>query len=276
MNRPGLCAALLLALCLSPVPSLHAEESALRPPIPPAYLRYEGTAYDRDSAAVLYRESHYVEYAGERVVERLVLYRCPDGAPFARKRVAGEFGTPWLPDFEMVDQRLGYREGLDGDREQLSVFVQEDAEAEVERAPIDEVPVDLVADAGFDAFVRDNWEALSKGDPLSFHFLVPSRLDYMSFKVKLLRDEELEGRPVRVFRLALGGLLGLIVPGIDVTYDRDQRLLMRFEGLTNVRDAEGDNYVARIDFPITSRVSESTSTALDAAREAPLVSACSS
>ena len=274
--RDSILGWVILAALAGGVPApASGEDSTARPLIPPAYLRYEGTAYDRDDASVLYRESHYVEYAGERVVERLVLYRCPDGAPFARKRVAGEFGTPWLPDFDMQDQRLGYREGLDGDAESLSVFVQEDADSEVEREPIDEVPVDLVADAGFDAFVRDNWDRLATGEPVAFHFLVPSRLDYTRFKVKRLRDEPQQERPVRVFRLALGGLLGLILPGIDVSYERDQRVLMRFEGLTNVRDAEGDNYVARIEFPIAGRVAESSSTALDAAREAPLVSACS-
>ena len=79
---------------------------------------------------------------------------------------------------------------------------------------------------------------------------------------------------MRVFRLALGGLLGLVVSGIDVSYDADNRMLMRFSGLTNVRDPDGENYVARIDFPPDERRNEAGADALEAARSATLVSAC--
>jgi hypothetical protein len=48
----------------------------------------------------------------------------------------------------------------------------------------------------------------------------------------------------------LGGLLGWIAPHIDVVYaERDQRLL-RFEGLSNLRDDAGDDPLkVRIEFP---------------------------
>ena len=248
----------------------HAESiSGMR-----SYLSYDGTAVDSDDGRVLYRESHYLAMEGASVLERLVLYRCADGQPFARKRVAPVLDSPWLPEFDLTDARLGYREGVDAKGKMFEVFVQETAQEAIERETLEKVPSDLVGDAGFDRFVQDHWDALVAGQTVRFNFLVPSRLDYLGFKVKQVGEERIDNRPVRVFRLALGGLLGLIVSGIDVSYDADSRILMRFQGLSNVRDPEGDNYVARIDFPSDARRSEGNANALEAARTVPLATAC--
>jgi hypothetical protein len=239
-----------------------------------SWMSYDGTAVDADDGRVLYRESHFVALEGERVAERLVLYRCADGTPFARKRVAPLFDSPWLPEFDMTDARLGYREGLAANGESVQVFVQEAGEKSVERETLAEVPPDLVGDAGFDSFVRDNWEKLVAGETLRFNFLVPSRLGYLAFKVRQIGEERIGDRPVRVFRLALGGLIGLIVSGIDVAYDAESRILMRFEGLSNIRDIDGENHVARIDFPADARRDEPGPAALEAARTVTLATAC--
>ncbi len=237
------------------------------------YMSYEGTAVDRKNGDVLYRESHFLALQGEKVRERLVLYRCADGKPFGRKRVAEVLSTPWLPEFDMTDARLGYREAVSSEGAALKIFVDQPDE-EPEQETLAQVPADLVGDAGFDRFVQDQWDKLVAGETVYFHFLVPSRLDYLGFKVKQIAELQIEQRPARVFRLALGGLLGLIVSGIDVTYDAESRILLRFEGLSNMRDAEGENYVARIDFPPTARREEPNSAALEAARVVPLVSTC--
>ena len=69
-------------------------------------------------------------------------------------------------------------------------------------------------------------------------------------------------------------MLGLVVSGIDVSYDAQSRVLMRFQGLTNVRDPGGDNYVARIDFPSDARRAEPGPEALEAARTVALATSC--
>lgn len=260
-------------LLLAAAIAAQAEPVASAAPLP-QYLSYDGTAVDVDDGSVLYRESHYLKQQGPQVLERLVLYRCADGAPFARKRVAPEGPTPWLPAFDMSDARLGYREGASASGQGVEVFVQEPGAPEPATEALDELPADLVGDAGFDRFVIDHWQKLLAGETVHFHFLVPSRLDYLGFKVRHLGREQIGGRSAEVFRLALGGLLGLIVSGIDVAYEAESRILLRFEGLSNVRDPEGDNYVARIEFPLDARRVEPDASALEAARSVPLVSAC--
>ena len=248
-----------LLLCLAP--GLAAAQS----------LQYEGTAYDLDEARVLYRESHFLASADDGGGERVVLYRCPDGAPFARKRVVYG-GDSVAPSFEMEDARLGYREGVRGAGAEREVYVQREAGDEERRGPLPDAK-GLVADAGFDGFVQANWDALARGDTVRFPFLVPSRLDYFNFKVRKEREETVDGVPASVIRLALGSWWAFLLPHIDVVYSNADRQLLRFEGLTNVRDADGENYKARIEFPRDSRRPLAPAE-LAAALAAPLVAAC--
>lgn len=246
----------------------HAQESPT-----PTYASYSGSAFDLDTEKLVYTEHHQLALNGEEVLERWVSYRCPDGKAFARKRVL-RTRLPAVPSFELEDWRLDYSEGLEVGADEVAVYVREAGEEATEREVLEEVPPQLVADAGFDAFVRENWDALVAGETVRFDFLVPSRLDYLGFKVRHTGDDTIDGRPARTFRLALGGLLGLIVSGIDVSYDADTRTILRFSGLSNVRNAEGDNYVVRIDFPPDARRPESGPEAMEAARTEALVRSC--
>lgn len=240
-----------------------------------SFLRYDGRAVDLADATPLYDESHHLRLVDGRLAERIVLYRCPaaDGAPFARKRMW--IGTdPLRPAFEMRDARLGYVEGLREADGRLTVFYQRDRNSAEESEPL-ELPEELVADAGFDEYVRKHWDQLLAGDKVSFDFLVPSRLEYLSFKVRWLRAEREAGRAAQVFRLSLSGVLGWFLDGIDVWYADDDRSLLRFDGLSNVRNAEGDNYTARIVFPADrKRTLGADSKDFDTAAAMPLVERC--
>ena len=75
-----------------------------------------------------------------------------------------------------------------------------------------------------------------------------------------------------MFRLKLDGLLGLVAPSIDVSYGQASQRLLRFQGLSNLRDDAGkQQLVARIDFPKPAAASDESRWL--AAAAAPL-SAC--
>lgn len=40
---------------------------------------------------------------------------------------------------------------------------------------------------------------------------------------------------------------------VDTEAHRDHRYLMRYEGMSNIKDEDGDNYVVRIEFPVAER-----------------------
>jgi hypothetical protein len=232
---------------------------------------YHGDAFDVRSGELLYRESHYL-FQDEDGAGRLVLYRCPDGAPFARKYVYyGE--QPQAPVFALRDARIGYREGLRRDALGPQVYVQNGTDDKEKRALIDAVP-DMVADAGFDEYVRRYWDVLQRGETMRFPFLVPSRLQVMDFKVRKHRSEGEGEARWSVFRLQLGSWWAFVLPHIDVAYrDHDQRL-MRFEGLTNIRDGSGRNLSARIEFDPAFETTMLSRADFDEARRQALATGC--
>ena len=231
---------LVLACLFAPLPAL-------------ASLTFEeGVAREPGSDRLLYREQHLVRRQDGEPTERLVIYRCGDGTPFARKRVDYR-GSAVAPEFVFEDARIGYREGLRRRTGVESLWVRE-GQGEAERSAPLQDDARLVADAGFDEFIRDNWTPLVSGESVPLRFAVPSRLQSLGFKVNRQGSAQFGGEPAETFRLRLGGLLGWIAPHIDVAYGRDSRRLLRFEGLSNLRDDDGESQlVARIEFPTPAR-----------------------
>lgn len=220
--------------------------AAFAPPLVGAMVQQEiATARDLDSRELIFREQHLVRFADGAPDERLVMYRCLDGKAFARKRVRYA-DTPEAPSFQLEDARSGYREGAEqtsaGTRVAWTAPGGEEASALLP-------PGTLVADAGFDEWVRAFWNPLTQGQTLEMRFLVPSRLKAYAFDVAPI---EADSPGLEAFRLRLGGWFGWLLPSIKVAYDARSRRLRWFEGLSNLRDDAGDTPMqVRIDFPET-------------------------
>jgi hypothetical protein len=282
-DRPGVhCRtaavfAMALAQVVAPAMGLAADVAAAAPHAADAaaprlsapadgYLSYSGTATDRNNSRFVYGERHVLEFHRGAIVNRVVLYTCADGSPFARKVVS--YMTPTAPDFELEDDSSGLREGVRGASSGRVVFFRQNGSSQEKSAPLPPTP-GLVIDAGFDEFVRANWSRLMSGQSMRFHFLVPSRLESISFQVQHLRKDRIDGVPVEVVRLKLSGMLGWILPSIDVSYAAAEHVLLRYDGLSDLRDASNDNYQVIIDFPAKDRHA-GTADALESARTAPL------
>lgn len=229
-----------------------AAPAAFASTITVADQQFTGYARSRTDGRLLYVESHHVRNAGEVGETRLVMYRCsPDGPAFARKELAyGAFRE--TPEFTFTDARSGYVEGLRRTTQGPRVFQQEDASSPRREATVPS-NVAIVSDAGFDEFVRKHWLELEAGKTVRFPFLVPSRLDYLTFKVKKHHESKIDGATVSVIRLNLSGVLGWFLPYIEVSYRKNDRVLKRYEGLTNIRGPDGNHLVALIDFPVRER-----------------------
>ena len=98
MTRRSVAAGSALALAMAGISPAHANAR-----------REQADVYAAGSQRLLYREEHLVQPGASP--ERWVVYRCPDGKPFARKRVAAGGARP---DFALEDARDGYREGVRG------------------------------------------------------------------------------------------------------------------------------------------------------------------
>jgi hypothetical protein len=209
---------------------------------------FTGFARDLDNGELLYVETHEIHAPGTLDERRIVTYRGNETAePFARKTLT--YGADRAqPSFQFSDSRSGFAESVIRRRGGFEVQFRGGPAAPARTAiiPPDEI---AVIDAGFDEFVRAHWDALGRGEPVLAPFLVPSRLEAVRFRLHKLRATSIDGAAATVIRLSLAGPLGWLLPDIDVTYRDADRRLMRYLGLTNIRDQHGELISARIDFP---------------------------
>lgn len=232
---------------------------------------FTGYARSLDGSQLLYVESHSVSDSGSAGETRVVLYRCADGAPpFARKEL--DYATDRMaPTFEFEDARSGFAEGLKRDSRGLEVFERAGANARLRSEVLSRAGA-MVADAGFDEFVRTRWDQLQQGGSAEVPFLVPSRLDSVNFKVRRVAEATIDGEAASVFRLSVAGPVGWFLPDIEVSYRTRDKRLMRYRGITNIRDSSGEMLSAQIDFPEADRSVGAVN--LAALRALPLVSSC--
>jgi hypothetical protein len=229
---------------------------------------YVGSAYARGGTALLYTEEHYLDGAGT-AQRQLVLYRCPDGTAFARKMLSDSPAST-SPDFDFVDGRSGYREGVATDGSGRRVYAQRDRDTPIESRPL-ALGDGAVIDAGFDTYVRDHWDALS-GRASRIPFVLPSRFGTIDLRLGDANDVVDNGVAIRRFRMRLASWYGFAAPSIELSYSIANRRLQRFVGIGTIRDRDGRNQDVRIEFPAPPRPIAAAT--VDAAAAAPLNGRC--
>lgn len=213
---------------------------------------FMGYAYDLESDELVYTETHREFFGEVEVVELETVYRGPAGDLIALRKV--DFGTNQLaPEFRFEDKRLGYTEGMSHSDGMVRVFRQGEKSSKLKERLL-EPPKLFVADAGFDRFVTQHWDRLVAGDDVSADFLIPGRARFLRFGFELEGEDLIDGEPAVTFRMVCrNAIVRLLVDPIRISYHRDHRILMRYEGMSNIKDANGDNYSVRIEFPFDER-----------------------
>jgi hypothetical protein len=227
-----------------------------------------GNAYDSDGR-LLFAQTHYWydDDAGEP--RGFTLYTCPDGHAFARR--TSDYGThPDTPDFALEIAQTGYREGVRGEGAQRIVYVQRRADRPEQDAPLPAAE-HAVIDDGFNSYAATHWDALVAGEYVPIQYLVPSRHRFYHFRIVRVDDDNPDELRLR---LQLDFWFGRFLPHVYVTFDRATRNLVRYEGISNIRDADGDNVRVRIESPLADRHDDVPRAQLDAALAAPLDGRC--
>ena len=211
-----------------------------------------GRAYDANSGALLYEERHDETVVDGAMIADSVSYLDSQGVVFAHKQV--DFRDHlFAPEFRLDNERTGHLEALRRESNGgIALQFREQATRELRETRLANTPNDAVADAGFDRFIAAHWDDLAVGARLVRRFLVPSRLEFMDFRVRR-SDDDSNPREVSFAVEIDSAFLRLVVPPITVVYDRDTRRLLRYEGLSNLRDENGDNLAVRIEFEYVTR-----------------------
>lgn len=203
---------------------------------------FQGKAIEAESQKAIYNEDHQVEYNGPLVKKVVTTYLSPDGKEIA-KLTSLFNGNSQLPDTEFVDKRTGYKEitTLKGDEYHIKTI---DPKGKEKTGSID-VKSNLVCGQGYHNFIISNMDSFKVGETRELRFIIPSMRDYFTFDLTYLGPLN-KSKPDEVsFRLDITNwILKMFADKIQVTYSKKDKVLLRYEGLTNLKNNKGDQYDA--------------------------------
>jgi hypothetical protein len=203
-----------------------------------------GEAYDLESGELLYQETHCV--SADRL-ERKVIYQDVSDNLIALKRLDYRSGAT-TPSFEQ--HNLYSRESIEVAlvNRDLTMTIRDS----VSRKPVKssstraETRAPVVIDAGFDTFIRDNWDSLVQGERLEFQFPVADRANLVDLRLRS-RACSYAAETDQCFSLELANwFLRVLVAPVELGYDAGQRRLSRYRGLSNIGDENGQGQVVDI------------------------------
>ena len=219
----------LLALALLPVTQQACAKEVS--------VRVVGAAFDLDSTAPLYTETHCVS---DNALTHDVLYRDMEQELIAHK-VLNYSSGPLTPSF--VQHNFYSQEviAVELRQDQLIMTVKAAGNPEPQEFlfPVSQASMPIVIDAGFDNFVTQNWNALVGGQSKQFQFPFAARESLVDLRVKAARCSY-SNETDQCFILRLDNwLIGRLVSSIELGYDPVLKRLTRFRGLSNIGDAKG-------------------------------------
>lgn len=230
--------ATLLLICSLPLASVAAE------------VRFSGKATPVGANDLLYEERHTLQ--GECSQGRFqpqshtVSYARDNGTAFAEKQLSyGE--SPLRPSVDF--RQPGFNEVMDianRNDESLSIRWQTPG-GKTENFTV-RVNDSLVADAGFDNFVRKHWPAVTAGESVNFDFLAPTRGEAYGFVLEPAEDSRIDAAHTVRIRPS-GMVLRFLVDPIVLGYN-DDGFLTDYLGLTNIRQDKDTNYTAHIRYTV--------------------------
>lgn len=214
-------------------------------------LSFTGTAKPVDGGDTIYQESHSISGSCEQGIftpeKHTVTYRRSGSEGFATKKLfyrqsvlrpSVEFNQPGFSEvIEITNQN-----------DQTLDILWQSPSGSTEQASLDVEP-SLVADAGFDNFVRQNWkQVMEDGESVRFNMVAPTRGDDYGFILEPTSDRRIDAEHLVRIRPS-GMLVRFLVDPILLGYN-DDGLLTDYLGLTNIRKNEDTNYTAHIRYTI--------------------------
>ena len=220
-----------------------------------------GDAYTLDGDSLLYQEFHYYSADG---LDHRVVYKSPSEQKIAVKTIDYRYGST-TPAFLQQDKVNRERINVGwADNKLLMTYAVDDDEQSLEKSLSISKP--LVIDAGFDNFIRDNWQVLTSGKRVDFYFPAPTRLSLVRLMVKKSPCSYSTADDV-CFRVnSSNWFIRLLLDSIELGYNASDQRLSRFRGLGNISDASGNSL--RVDIRYRYQVSCDNESDCSLAKEA--------
>ncbi len=209
----------------------------------------EGQALDITTDRVVYQERHSM---GQGPDGRWIMesdYLDAQGELFAERTVWFDPSHPQRPDYKLIDYRDNFEEGAtsspSGEVELYRIIDGERSQTTIE--PSKRRP--LVIDAGFSALIATHWDKLLSGDRITFDFASSARLTTIEFRLSHNQNPS-DDQDIEQFTLEPSNwFVRMLVKPIVLTYSSQNKTLIGYEGLSNIRKDGGGNHTVKIAFP---------------------------
>lgn len=248
MSQTALLTTLTLIGVLPSTASAQSDDTSL--------WEFTGKAFDiNDDDVLLYEERHQIEgqcvnNTWQPLSHQVKYFRQGEESAFASKTLSYT-ESPLRPSFDFRQSEFDERMVVANreDRRLEIIWNTNKGKKKTFETPVDQ---DVVADAGFDNFVRRNWPEIQDGQSVDFRFLAPTRGEHYAFVLEQTSDSRVSGDVAVVIRPS-GLVTRFLVDPIILGYSTDGALT-DYVGLTNVRESDDQNYTAHIRYQTETAV----------------------
>ena len=192
-------------------------------------------AIAKHEGRVVYLERHTVVYDDQTLIKSLTEYQDAKGKPIGSLRSDFTHSLA-APEYIFRDGRQQSLQGQRWSEKKLEVFSQERQRAKVIKKDLTPSSEVMIGGEGLIYYIGAHLQELIGSDGMDFKFVIPGRLSAYDFLIRPLEHNTTEA----AFEVKMKSwLLSLFGPRLKLIYDLQKKRLISFEGLSNLRNADG-------------------------------------
>ncbi len=196
---------------------------------------------------LIYVEHHRLTYdRSKKLLFAETIYKNPDGQTIVELK--SDFRESLTaPSHTITDYRTGEVQGLKRENGSLILFTKNKDGKEATKLLKEESPERglMVGCQGLNYYILENLDSIDAQAVLPVRFLIPGKLDYYDFQMRQVGQSE---RSLDFEIEVKNWFLALFAPTLEVKYDRVNKRILRYEGLSNIKDDKGKNQNVTIEY----------------------------
>ncbi|MBP9706641.1 MAG: hypothetical protein KBD78_03295 [Oligoflexales bacterium] len=218
----------------------NAAISSANPVLNVQILEYRGEARSLEGDLV-YHENHRVEFVGEQIKNTETFYFDKD-----RKKIASLVSdysySQKMPTYEFTDYINPRKEGLRRQGQDYEIYFS--LGSQPEQTNRIKAAENVFASQGWHYYLVNNLSRINETG-MQLQLVLPSELDAFEFKLKKTAEE----KNIINFSLTVSSwFLRLFAPELKLSYDKKQKRLLEYEGVSNVLDRDGKRQKVKITY----------------------------
>lgn len=212
---------------------------------------FRGTAHTRDGAFAYIEKHELIFDENGRIQLANSTYERESGEVIATLK--SDFGhSVATPDHIAENKLTGDRYGVRHEGDDLVMFKQ-DGKDHIEKTRILKSGFSggslAVAGQGLNYYIQANLDKIRAEKTTALTLLIPGRLGYYAFKMDVVSEKD---GVMNIEFTASNFFIRLFVPKLKVKFDVKKHRLLKYEGVSNIADSDGEIRDVVIDYDYTS------------------------